>query len=68
MVKIQIFSLTKLGRDATRNSSNGSDELRVLNFLRDNKTATDSELEVAGGERWLLRRLKSQGLIKELTT
>ncbi|KKN45378.1 hypothetical protein LCGC14_0683640 [marine sediment metagenome] len=41
--------------------------MRVLNYLRDNKTATDDQLDVVG-ERWVVKRLKKRGLIKELTS
>lgn len=44
-----------------------ADEMRILAYLRDNKTATDDQLDVVG-ERWLVRRLKQRGLLKELTS
>lgn len=60
--------MTKLGKDVTRNYSGDSDEeLRILQYIRDNKTATDAELSVVG-DSWVVRRLKSQGLVKELTS
>ena len=40
--------------------------MKVLNFLRENKTSTEDELECVGSERWILRRLEERGLIQEL--
>lgn len=65
---MRVYALTKLGRDVTRDPRGGDDETRVLQYLRNNKTGTEDQLEVVGGERWILRRLKGQGLVKELTT
>lgn len=65
---MRVYSLTKLGRKVTVDRTGGSEEMKVLQFLRENKTATSDELEVVGGERYVLRRLKSRGLITELTT
>lgn len=66
---IRIYGLTKLGKKITSNGASGDgEEVKVLQYLRENRTATDSELEVVGGERWLLKRLKSRGLVQELTT
>ena len=65
---MRVFALTKLGKDVTRNYSGDSDEeLRILQYIRENKTATDGELDVVG-ERWMVRNLKSRGLVKELTS
>jgi len=64
---VRIYALTDLGKKVTRNFDGAnSDEMRILNYLRDYKTATDDELDKVG-ERWVVRRLKSRGLIKELT-
>lgn len=61
--------MTKLGRKITSSDVGGDpDEVKVLNYLRENRTATDSELEVVGGESWMMKRLKKQGLVTELTT
>ncbi len=46
----------------------GSEELKVLHYLRDNKNATDDEIEINCGGRWTLRKLKERGLVTELTT
>lgn len=67
MVKIRVFALTKLGKKVTSSRANGSDEISVLQFIRENKTATEDELDAVGGERFVLRKLKSEGLVKELT-
>ena len=59
--------MTALGKKVTASRSDNSDEMKVLQFLRENKTATDDELSVIG-ERWVVRRLRDRGLVKELTT
>ena len=65
---MRVFGLTKLGgRIATTREGDG-EELRVLQFLKENKTGTDDELEVVGGESYVLRKLKERGLVRELTT
>ena len=59
--------MTALGKKVTASRSDNSDEMKVLQFLRENKTATDDELSVIG-EGWVVRRLRDRGLVKELTT
>ena len=63
---MRVYSLTELGKKVTRSMDGSGDEMRVLNYLRDNKTATDDQLDVVG-ERWVVRGLKKRGLVKELT-
>ncbi len=64
---MRLFALTEAGKTAS--TRDGSDEeSRVLRYLRENKTGTDDELEVVGGERYIMRSLKEHGLVKELTT
>ena len=63
---MRVYGLTKVGRRITRDLNGSSDEIRILNYLRDNKTATDDQLDVVG-ERWVVNSLKGRGLIKELT-
>ena len=64
---MKVFSLTKLGRQVARTKEGEGDELRVLQFIQSRGTATDDELEIVGG-RHLIRRLKNNGLVRELTT
>jgi len=63
---MKIYGLTSLGKKQARKDLNGI-EMKILRYLRDNKTATEDELEIVGGERWLMRRMKSSGLVIELT-
>jgi len=65
---MRVYSLTKLGERviSTRDGSS-DDEMKILQYIWENKTATDTELDVVG-ERWMIRRLKERGLVKELTT
>lgn len=68
MVKIRVFALTELGKRIALTKNGDDEEMRVLQFLKENRTGTDDELSVAGGERYTIRRLKERGLLKELTT
>jgi hypothetical protein len=63
---VRIYSLTKLGKRATSNRTGDEEELKVLDYLRNNVDATDNQLDTVG-ERYLVRRLKERGLVKELT-
>ena len=63
---MRVYGLTKLGRKMADTHTDDSDEMRVLQYLRDNRTATDDELDTVG-ERYIVRKLKHRGLIKELT-
>ena len=64
----RIFALTKVGRKALRDGSADEEELKILEYLGENRSASEDQLEVAGGERYLLRGMKSGGLVRELTT
>jgi len=63
----RIYKITKLGKRVLRDSALSQGELGILQYLKDNKTASSSQLEVAGGERWLIRSLQRRKLVKELT-
>lgn len=65
---MRVYGLTKLGRQIVQSKDGTSEEMRVLQYIQGNKTATDSELEVVGGDLYTLRVLKTRGLITELTT
>jgi len=63
---MRVYALTKLGKQVTASRDGAGDEMRILQYLRENKTATSDELDTVG-ERWIVRRLKNRGLVKELT-
>jgi len=65
---MRVFGLTELGKRIVSTRDGSDEEMRVLQFLRENRTGTDDELEVAGGEMYILRQLKDRGLVRELTT
>ena len=64
----RIYALTKLGKRAYKESSVDGDELKVLEYLKENHSASDDQLSIVGGERYILRGMKNRGLITELTT
>ena len=65
---MRVYSLTKLGRKVSSSHEGNTDELRVIHYLKDNKTATDDEVEINCGGKWALRKLKERGLVTELTS
>lgn len=64
---MRIYGLTALGKRLTDTHGDSGDEMRVLHYIRDNKTATSDELEVVA-EGHVVRGLKRRGLVTELTT
>lgn len=66
VISTRVYGLTDIGKKVTKTMEGDSDEMRVLNYLRDNKTATDDQLSVVA-DRWVVRSLKRRGLLKELT-
>jgi len=62
-----LYGLTKLGKKVYKNPSLDPDEMRIINYLKENKSVSSDQLEVIGGERWLIRRLEKRGFIKEFT-
>ena len=65
---MKLYCRTVLGKRATSDRSGESDELRILDYLADNRTATDDQMEVAGGDRFIIKDMIDKGLLKELTT
>jgi len=64
---MRVYSLTELGKQVAKNKWEDSDEFRVLDYLRRNKSGTETEMDVIT-ERYTLNKLKREGLIRELTT
>ncbi len=60
---MKVYKLTDAGREIARRVDASSDEMQVLNYLLEVKRATDDQLEVVG-ERWVVRGLERQKLIK----
>lgn len=61
-----IYCLTEVGKRASRLGLGDSDELKILDYLKNYKTATGDQLDSVG-ERWMVKKLKDDGLVKELT-
>lgn len=64
---MRVYALTELGKRIASTKDGSDESLRVLQFIKENRTVTDSELEVVGGESYIVRHLKERGLVKELT-
>ena len=63
---MRVYKLTKLGIKVASGHSTDSDEMRVLQFVRDRGRVLDEELR--GDDIYLIRRLKDRGLVEELTS
>ena len=64
----KIFILTKAGKRAYKDYSLSEDEMRVVEYLKGCRSASDDKLGEIGIESWLLRSMERHGLVKELTT
>jgi len=64
---MRVYGLTKLGSRIARTKTGNGEELKVLQFLKQNPTATDAELETVAADRMTMRLLKKRGLVQELT-
>jgi len=67
---MKFYGLTRLGKRVAKSNSEETnpEEMGVLKYLRSHKTATDDEIEINCGNKWVLRGLKNRGLIRELTS
>ena len=65
---MRLYCRTELGKRLVSDRTGSSEELRVLDYLSENRTGTEDQLEVAGADRFVLKDLERRGLIKELTT
>lgn len=64
---MRVYGLTELGKKVIRNKWEDTEDFRILDYVRNNRSATESELDVIGS-RYAIRNLKERGLIRELTT
>ncbi len=64
---MRVYALTMLGKRVATQRDDDNEEMHVLHYLRQNKTAEDDELETIGGSRFMVERLKKHGLVQELT-
>lgn len=64
---MRVYASTMLGKRLTSQRDDDSEEMHVLHYIRQNRTATDDELETLGASRSMLDRMKRSGLIQELT-
>jgi len=67
-IEMRLYCRTELGKRLVSDRTGSSEELRVLDYLSENRTGTEDQLEVAGADRFVLKDLERRGLIKELTT
>ena len=65
---MRVYGLTKLGERIASTKVGSNEEMRVLQFLFENKTGTEDELVVVGGDRYTMKKLVKEGLVRELTT
>jgi len=65
---MRVYGLTDLGKRIAKTKTGDTSEYRILQFLRENRTGTDDELDIVGGDRYTLKKMEERNLIKELTT
>jgi len=66
---MHIYALTELGKKIARTKTGSTPEMKVLQYLYENRTATDSELDtVTEGGSLACRSMKRRNLVRELTT
>ena len=66
---MRVYALTKLGKKMAATKDEDTEEMKVIRFIRENKTATSDELEgLVDSPRVVCRRLKERSLVQELTT
>lgn len=64
---MKFFALTKLGKKVARTKEGSTDEMRIVNYLAENKTASEDELDiVVEGGRIIAKRLVQDKLVVEL--
>ena len=61
----EVYSLTKKGKKVYKNPCLSGEEMRIINYIKDNKIASEDQLEVAGGELWVVKSLARHGYIKK---
>jgi len=61
----KVLVTTKVGRREYNKGNLSSDEMKVMDYLIGNKSATLGQLEVASCETWVVRSMRRRGLIKE---
>jgi len=62
----KVYVTTKAGRRVLRDGSANEDELKVLQYIKDNRSASESQIETVGS-RWLVRHLEKRKLVKAIT-
>jgi len=62
---MKLYALTEAGKVAAKREGD-DEEMKVLHFIKEHRTATAEELEVVAGS-YVGKRLVRSGLVKELT-
>lgn len=68
---MRVYSLTKLGEQVAVKANGNNSELKVLRYMYSNRRqpVTENEIDSLDSDgRFILRRLKNQNLIVELTS
>lgn len=63
---MKVYGLTDIGKKVARDGGGTPEESRVLRALAEEKRMTSDQLDVVG-ERWVVRSLVNDGLVKVLT-
>jgi hypothetical protein len=62
----KMYKLTDLGKLAYKNGGMSQEETKVIDYLKNYKTATSSQLDCVG-EGWVVRNLVSHGYVRDLS-
>jgi len=62
----KVFKATKKGKREYRRGNLSGEEVKVMEFLINSKSATPSQVEVGGCEMWLVRSMRRKGLVREV--
>jgi hypothetical protein len=50
-----------------RGESTNTDEMQMLRFIKSRHIVTEDDVETCGGDRFLVRKLKREGYVRELS-
>ncbi len=64
---MEVYALTELGRKIAKTKNGDDEELKVLQFMKERKTVTNSELD-GFSESYIVKHLIREGLVKKLTS
>jgi hypothetical protein len=65
LFNVKVYGITELGKKVLRSGNSPAEEERVLQYVKDYRTASDDALDVVA-DRWIVTKLVGGKLLKEL--